>query len=233
MTALCHCEGNNVRWYLHRNFILKWIKGIHTIILLCDWRWKGRKNTKIISFKRLIVRMNSIEKRKMFPSCIVILWSHLNQTNIVHSFKHKGINLDFCTTYNKNDVHSIGHLANSKLPKWTINTCLPSFEIDNNQISKGVYSICVFIKLTIIFVAKGKPTHNKFCHRYQINVYIKIKEWMRRDIKYRRKNVLPNELSAVSSITAKLLLCMVKCRISNARKTKPCNLGRLLWRNFK
>lgn len=44
---------------------------------------------------------------------------------------------------------------------------------------------------------------------------------------------LPNELSAVSSITAKLLLCMVKCRMSNAKNTNPCNFGKLLCLNFK
>jgi len=49
----------------------------------------------------------------------------------------------------------------------------------------------------------------------------------------KQKYHIPNELSAVSSITASELLCIVKCRISKARKMKLCNLGKLLWRSFR
>ena len=53
-----------------------------------------------------------------------------------------------------------------------------------------------------------------------------------RNIKIRFFN-LPIELSELSSTTARLLLCIVRCWTTRPKKTKPCNLGKLLCRNFR
>lgn len=77
----------------------------------------------------------------------------------------------------------------------------------------------------IIFV---KQKYSDFFGKLFISIFLLYKKLLCITLEYS-----PKELREFSSMAAKLLLCIVKWRISKARKRNPWSFGKLLWRNFK